>query len=169
MDQQELFKFTAPKARRRKKPPFEWKIVPFRECARPYGTVVCECPEIAVQYWCLNVETAPHFNASCECFVVLILNTRKHIMGHQLVTIGLLDSLLVHAREAFRAAIIAAAHSVIFMHNHPSGDPAPSDADIRATRDLVRAGQLLRIEVTDHIIVGNGRHLSLREFGIIQP
>jgi DNA repair protein RadC len=78
---------------------------------------------------------------------------------------NILDTLLVHAREVFRPAIIAAASAVVVMHNHPSGEPTPSEPDIKVTRDLIRAGQLLRIEVLDHVIVGANRHSSLRELG----
>jgi DNA repair protein RadC len=85
--------------------------------------------------------------------VVLILNTRRHVKGHQLVTIGTLDTLLVHPREVFRGAIVASAAAIILMHNHPSGETTPSEADIKVTRDLARAGQLVRIEVLDHIIM----------------
>jgi DNA repair protein RadC len=83
----------------------------------------------------------------------------------------LLDSLLVHPREVFKSAIAANASALVLVHNHPSGDPSPSEADIRATRDLIRAGQLLKIEVLDHVILGrrtaaNGRdYVSLRELG----
>jgi DNA repair protein RadC len=82
-----------------------------------------------------------------------------------LLTIGTLDTILVHPREVFRGAIVAAASAIIVMHNHPSGEPEPSESDIRITRDLIRAGQLLKIEVLDHVIIGNGRHLSLRSMG----
>jgi DNA repair protein RadC len=78
---------------------------------------------------------------------------------------GTLDTLLVHPREVFRAAIASNASALIVMHSHPSGDPTPSEADIRITRDLIRAGQLLRIEVLDHVVVGVNRHVSLREQG----
>jgi DNA repair protein RadC len=79
---------------------------------------------------------------------------------------GTMDTLLTHPREVFRAAIIASAHSIIIMHNHPSGDPTPSEADIKVTRDLQRAGQLVKIEVLDHVIVGTpGKHSSLRTLG----
>ena len=83
----------------------------------------------------------------------------------------MLDSILIHPREVFRLAIAANASALVLVHNHPSGDPTPSEADIRATRDLIRAGQLLKIEVLDHIILGrraaeNGRdYVSLRELG----
>ena len=100
-----------------------------------------------------------------ECFAVLLLNTRRKVKGHQLVTIGTLDTILMHPREVFRVAIIAAASAIVLMHNHPSGDPTPSEADIKVTRDLIRAGQLLKIEILDHVIVGNPARCSLRELG----
>jgi DNA repair protein RadC len=76
-----------------------------------------------------------------------------------------MDTILVHPREVFRAAIISAAAAVVLVHNHPSGDPSPSEADIKITRDLIRAGQLLKIEVLDHVIMGVDRHVSLRSQG----
>ena len=106
-----------------------------------------------------------------ERFVVLILTTRRRLIRIEQVSQGLLDSVLVHPREVFRPAIASNAHAIILAHNHPGGDPNPSEADIRATRDLVRAGQLLRIEVLDHVILGRameGRpkdYCSLREQG----
>jgi len=78
---------------------------------------------------------------------------------------GTLDTLLVHPREVFRAAIVASAAAIVLMHNHPSGEPQPSEADIKVTRDLIRAGQLLKVEVLDHVIVGNPTHCSLRQLG----
>jgi DNA repair protein RadC len=65
----------------------------------------------------------------------------------------------------FRGAIIAAAACIVVIHNHPSGDPTPSEADIKVTRDLIRAGQLLKLELVDHVVIGNGKHSSLRELG----
>ena len=97
--------------------------------------------------------------------VVLLLNTRKRVRGHQVLTIGTMDTLLVHPREVFRAAVIASAAAVVLMHNHPSGEPQPSEADIKVTRDLMRAGQLMKIEVLDHVIMGKPMHCSLRELG----
>lgn len=106
-----------------------------------------------------------------ERFVVLILTTRRRLIRIEQVSQGLLDSVLVHPREVFRPAIASNAHAIILAHNHPGGDPNPSEADVRATRDLIRAGQLLRIEVLDHVILGRameGRpkdYCSLREQG----
>jgi DNA repair protein RadC len=94
-----------------------------------------------------------------------MLNTRRRVKGHYLVSIGTLDTILVHPREVFRLALITSAASVVLMHNHPSGDPTPSEADIKVTRDLIRAGQLLKIEVVDHIVIGTSKYASLRELG----
>jgi DNA repair protein RadC len=125
----------------------------------------CETPDQAAAYWKAHIATHPYFNAECECLVVFILNTRRRIKGHYLVSIGTMDTILCHAREVFRLAIMANASAIIIAHNHPSGDSTPSEADIKITRDLIRAGQLLRIEVLDHIVVGNPNHSSLRSLG----
>lgn len=131
----------------------------------PEAMLLCDTPDKAADYWRMNVATNPYFNPDCECFAVLLLNTRRRVKGHQLITIGTLDTILVHPREVFRGAVIAAAAAIVVMHNHPSGEPQPSEADIKVTRDLIRAGQLLKIEVLDHVIMGNPNHCSLRELG----
>jgi DNA repair protein RadC len=136
------------------------RVVPLLSSSRWSDT-----PERAAEYWNAHVATHPYFNPECECFVVLILNTRRRIKGHHLVSIGTLDTILVSPREVFRLAIVAAAAAIVIMHNHPSGDATPSDADIRATRDLIRAGQLLKLEVLDHVVMGHGQHSSLRQLG----
>ena len=145
--------------------PKEWKLVPLRECPTPAEMQICDTPERAAEYWNTHVVTHPYFNPECECFVVLILNTRRRIKGHHLVSIGTLDTILVSPREVFRLAIVAAAAAIVIMHNHPSGDATPSEADIRVTRDLIRAGHLLKLEVLDHVIMGHGQHSSLRQLG----
>ena len=145
--------------------PQEFKVMSLRDCPVPSDMLVCETPQQIVDYWHLHIATTPHFNPECECMAVLMLNTRKRVKGHQLLTIGTLDTLLVHPREVFRCAIIAAAASIAIIHNHPSGEPTPSEADIKVTRDLIRAGQLMKIEVLDHVIVGNGNFASLRALG----
>src|SRR6202158_5564465 len=97
-----------------------------------------------------------------------ILNTRRRIKGHHLVSmasIGTMDTILCQPREVFRLAIMASAAAIIIAHNHPSGESTPSEADIKITRDLIRAGQLLKIEVLDHIVIGNQSHSSLRSLG----
>lgn len=145
--------------------PKEFKVVALRECPVPASMHLCETPEQAAAYWQMHIPINPYFNPDCECFVVLLLNTRRRVKGHQLLTIGTMDTILIHAREVFRGAIIAGAAAVILMHNHPSGEAVPSEADIKVTRDLIRAGQLLKIEVLDHIVMGASAHSSLRSLG----
>jgi DNA repair protein RadC len=100
-----------------------------------------------------------------EEFHVLLLNTQNEVLRQLQVTRGTLDASLVHPREVFRPAIAEAAASVILLHNHPSGDPTPSAEDRAVTRQLVGAGELVGIEVLDHVIVGEGRYVSLAESG----
>jgi len=106
-----------------------------------------------------------------ECFQVVLLNTRRRLMRVEKLSQGTLDTLLVHPREVFRTAIAAGASAIVVVHNHPSGDPTPSEQDIKVTRDLIRAGQLLRIELLDHVILGRRTlerghdFVSLRELG----
>lgn len=145
--------------------PYEYKVTPLRECPTPESLKLCDTPQRVADYWRLHVPSHPYFNAECECFVVLVLNTRRRVKGHYLVSIGIMDALLVHPREVFRLAIMTAAAAVVLTHNHPSGEATPSEADIKVTRDLIRAGQLLKIEVLDHVILGNPNHASLRELG----
>ena len=145
--------------------PKEFKIVALRECPVPEEMQICEQPQQVADYWHLNISKHPYFNPDCECLVVLLLNTRRRIKGHHLVTIGLLDTLLIHPREVFSVAIVMKAAFIVLIHNHPSGDPTPSEADIKVTRDLIKVGQLLKIEVTDHVIMGNPNFCSLRGLG----
>ncbi len=109
--------------------------------------------------------------AEVEQFLVILLNTRRRLIRVEPISNGTLDTILVHPREVFRAAIAANASAVVLAHNHPSGDPTPSEADIKATRDLIRAGHLLKIEVLDHVILGRATperprdYVSLKELG----
>ncbi|HWY31097.1 MAG TPA: JAB domain-containing protein [Candidatus Acidoferrum sp.] len=147
--------------------PQEWKIISLRECPTPADIQLCDTPAQAAAYWKLHITQHPYFNPECECLVVLILNTRRKVKGHYFVSVGTMDTVLVHPREVFRLAIMASAHAIVVMHNHPSGETAPSEADVKVTRDLVRAGQLLKIEVLDHVVVGSSNHTSLRELGYV--
>jgi DNA repair protein RadC len=106
-----------------------------------------------------------------EYFRVVLLNTRRRMIGLENISHGTLDTILVHPREVFKRAIAANASAIVLVHNHPSGDPTPSEADIKVTRDLIRAGQLLKIDVLDHVIIGKTTaerskdYVSLRELG----
>ena len=106
-----------------------------------------------------------------EKFQVVLLNTRRRLIDIKPIADGTLDTLLVHPREVFQPAIKAGAAAIVLVHNHPSGDPTPSEADIKVTRDLIRAGQVLKIDVLDHVILGSPSperakdYVSLRELG----
>jgi DNA repair protein RadC len=100
--------------------------------------------------------------AQREVFVVLLLNTRHELMKRVTVSVGSLNSSIVSPRECFRPAILASAASVIFAHNHPSGDPEPSEEDLAITKRLVDGGDLLGISVLDHVIVARRGITSLR-------
>jgi DNA repair protein RadC len=90
-----------------------------------------------------------------EQFYVIMLNQKGYAKGRQLITIGSQSSTLANPREVFRGAIVASAAAIIIAHNHPSGDPAPSSADVRITRILKEVGKIVGIEVADHIIIGD--------------
>lgn len=103
-----------------------------------------------------------------ERMIVISLNARYRLIRMDTVSEGLLDQVLIHAREVFRPAISAGAHSVVLVHNHPSGDPSPSEADIRVTRDMLRAGAMLRIEVLDHVIIGRPNALRTKDYASLK-
>ena len=149
----------------------EIKVVCLRECPAPR---LVDTPERARDYWIEHVATAPHYDPMKEQLVVLALSTRRTILCHNLVALGTLDTIHVTPREIFRPLVAVAAAAFIIMHNHPSGDPTPSEADIKVTRDFIRAGQLMKIDLLDHVIVGATSHAissapwkysSLRELG----
>jgi DNA repair protein RadC len=148
----------------------EVKLLCLRECQ--VDNPMVDQPDNAVAFWRGNIPQASWFDADCETVVVLLVNTRKRIVGFARVSSGTLDTCLVHPREVFKLAIVQGAAAVILMHNHPSGDSTPSESDIKITRDLMRAGQLLKIELLDHIVVGEktatGKgYSSLRELGYL--
>jgi len=125
-----------------------------------------ETPDAVADY--MREETRP---LNAETLQVLMLNVRRRLLGKSKIADGTLDTLLVHPREVFKPAISANAAAIILVHNHPSGDPSPSEADIKVTRDLIRVGQVLKIEVLDHVILGRATSqrpkdfVSLRELG----
>jgi DNA repair protein RadC len=133
-----------------------------RQCDTPQ----LDCPEAIADL--LREQNRPY---AVENFQVILLNTRRRLLRVEHISQGTLDTLLVHPREVFKPAIAANAAALVLAHNHPSGDPTPSEADIKVTRDLIRAGQLLKIEVLDHIILGHATperpkdYVSLRELG----
>lgn len=101
-----------------------------------------------------------------EHFIVVLLSTKNQVLGTELVSVGSLNASLVHPREIFKTCVKRSAASVILVHNHPSGDPSPSPEDVIVTRRLIEAGRIMGIDVLDHVIIGDGRYISLRESGI---
>ncbi|MFD1137676.1 RadC family protein [Paenibacillus urinalis] len=102
-----------------------------------------------------------------EHFVCLFLNTKNHVIAQETLSMGSLNASIVHPREVFRAAMKCSSASIVCAHNHPSGDPAPSPEDIQLTRRLVKAGEIVGIDVLDHIVIGDGKYASLKEQGFI--
>lgn len=102
-----------------------------------------------------------------EHYRVLFLDTRHSVIIARDITIGSLNASIVHPRETFRAAVSHAAAAIILVHNHPSGDPSPSSEDLALTARLKQAGEIMGIPVLDHIIIGDGRWVSLKERGLV--
>lgn len=102
-----------------------------------------------------------------EHFKCLLMNGKNEVLKTRTVTIGSLDASLITPRDLFREAISANCAGVIIAHNHPSGDPTPSQEDINVSKRLIQAGQVVGIEVLDHLIIGDGRWISLKERGLI--
>jgi DNA repair protein RadC len=101
-----------------------------------------------------------------EYFLALLLDTRNQLIRVAEISVGSLDSSVVHPREVFKEAVLASAASAIFVHNHPSGDPEASEDDIKLSKRLAEAGELMGIDVLDHIIIGDKRYLSLKREGL---
>ena len=102
-----------------------------------------------------------------ETFGLLALDVRHRLRREAVVSVGCLTSSLVHPREVFQEAIVSRAAAIILFHNHPSGDPEPSAEDLSLTRRLASAGTLLGIEVLDHVVLGAGRVVSLKDRGVL--
>ena len=106
-------------------------------------------------------------NLKQECFKAALLTTKNTLIAIEDISVGTINASLVHAREVFRSAIANNACSIILVHNHPSGDPTPSEKDISATEGLVKAGRIIGIKVLDHIIIGTDRFCTMREEEIL--
>jgi DNA repair protein RadC len=129
-----------------------------------------DSPTKAVEYLASTIAEHP----TQEGFYVILLDRKNHPLGRVLISLGTLTATLVHPREVFKPALIASASAVIVAHNHPSGDPAPSSADISVTRSLREAAKILEIDLLDHVIVGDPESdphrcgfYSFREAGLL--
>ena len=102
-----------------------------------------------------------------EVFKIILLNTKNHIIKYLNVSVGSLNSSIVHPREVFSEAVKVGCSGMLLAHNHPSGDPEPSREDIETTQRLVNAGNILGIKVLDHVVIGDGRYISFKEQGLM--
>lgn len=129
---------------------------------RPSERYVIRSPEDGADYIMEELR-----NLNQEHFVVLFLNTKNQIIHRQTIFIGSLNASIVHPREVFREAVKRSAASIIVAHNHPSGDPTPSQEDIHVTKRLQESGKMIGIELLDHLIIGDHKFVSLKEKGYI--
>lgn len=143
-----------------------------RLVAVPRFDVVCE--SAAIKGTCVRGpdDVLPMLEAILphdrEAFAVVLLNARHEATGYHIVSVGSLNASIVHPREVFKVAILANAASVVLAHNHPSGDPEPSEEDMSITRRLVEVGDLVGIGVLDHIVVGSpGKCVSFRSRSLL--
>jgi len=135
-----------------------------KEKSLSYGSKQINCPRDAAII-------AGDFldGADREHFVVICLDTKNNVNALNTVSVGTLNSSLVHPREVFKAAILANSNALILSHNHPSGDPTPSREDVEITKRLAEAGKIMGIEVIDHVVIGeSGKYVSFKERGILQ-
>lgn len=129
---------------------------------KPEERYVIRSPEDGADYVMEEMRTLNQ-----EHFVTLFLNTKNQIIHRQTIFIGSLNASIVHPREVFREAVKRSAASIIVAHNHPSGDPTPSQEDIHVTRRLVESGKMIGIELLDHLVIGNRKFVSLKEKGYL--
>lgn len=125
-------------------------------------SVSLESPDMVAT---LFMEEMRYFNK--EVFRVLLVDTKNQIIAKEDISVGNLNSAIVHPREVFHNAVKKSASSILLVHNHPSGNPQPSQNDIDITLRLVKAGELLGITVLDHLVIGDGKFISMKEIGIL--
>lgn len=139
------------------------KIQMVRERTMPYEeSALISSPDEAAQ-----LMRAYLGDADREHFVVLMLNTKHRVNAIHTVSVGSISATIVHPREVLKVAILSNAAAIVVGHNHPSGDPKPSEEDLSITQRLVQACRIIGIELLDHVVVGNDRHISFRERGLL--
>ena len=139
-----------------------YRVALVRECSQQASTRTISGPVDVYQLMRERLEDADR-----EIFAVLMLDTRNRIIGIHPVSIGSLSASVVCPRETFKAAILANAAAILCVHNHPSGDPEASPEDLAVTTRLKESGELLGIPVLDHVIVGHGTFVSLKDRGML--
>jgi len=145
----------------------EVRVTAVREAGRMASVQV---PEQAARYWRSRIRRSPWFDSERELLLVLSLNARHRVISFSLVSLGTLNETIAHPRDIFRAAIAVNAFGIILIHNHPSGDPSPSNADYALTRRIYRCAEMIQIRFIDHVVVGSGlKHFSFRAVGELEP
>ena len=136
---------------------------------RPPVDSKLDSPEAVVAAWHEHVAASPWYDPEKEHMIVFVLNTRYNLKGWSLVSIGTVNESLAHPREILRPVLVAAGFAFIIAHNHPSGDPSPSDTDRNLTKRVREGSALLNVRMLDHVVIGGGRasHFSFKEAGII--
>jgi DNA repair protein RadC len=129
---------------------------------KPNERYIIRSPEDGAEYIMEELR-----NLNQEHFIVLFLNTKNQIIHRQTIFIGSLNASIVHPREVFREAVKRSAASIIVAHNHPSGDPTPSQEDIHVTKRLAESGRMIGIELLDHLVIGDRKFVSLKEKGYL--
>jgi len=142
---------------------FETRFARVGEAGEHYQQVRITSTQAAIQWAVDSLGSYFDERLDQEEFLIATLDTKHFVRRVVRITRGTLDASLVHPREVFRAAIADCASSILLIHNHPSGDPAPSHADRVITDRLKQVGDVVGISVLDHIVVGNGRAVSLAE------
>jgi DNA repair protein RadC len=155
----------------RELPLSSWSVKVVR-VGQPADSPKLDQPELCKQYWNSIITRQEWYDENKEHLVVLLLSTRYNITGYSLVSIGSTNASIAHPRECFRVAVAGGAYAMVLMHNHPSGDPSPSQADHSLTRRLKEGADLLQINLLDHIIVGRDggslpSYFSFREAGVL--
>lgn len=168
-------KTTAETERKRaEKAVYEIRVV--RTCAlrEDSAPAMLNRAELVASFWREYIETAQWFDSEKECVVVFALDRKNRLIGYNLVSLGSVSASICHPREVLRPVIVAAGSAFIMAHNHPSGDPVPSSADVILTRQIREAATAVDIPILDHVIVGRasvdpmGRGFySFREAGLI--
>lgn len=134
--------------------------------------MILDNPQTVREFWDNSIANRPDHEPEKEILVAICLNSKLRPIGWHLIATGSLNECTAHPREIFRPAIIAAAYALVIAHNHPSGDPSPSNADRRLTATLREASQLLQINLIDHIVIGQPApdhpgHFSFRDAGLL--
>jgi DNA repair protein RadC len=148
---------------------YEVRVQRINECP---GSLRVDTPAGALDYWREKITAAPWHDSEKEMLVTIMLNTRYVAVGHSMISIGSMNECTAHPREIFRPVVATGAYGFVLMHNHPSGDPSPSEADTRLTRRLAEGSGILQVGLLDHVIVGaptefRPGYFSFKEAGIL--